>query len=143
MKRRPLRVLQVIYRADRAGAETWLMHVLRLINREEAAIDFVVHDGVPGAYDGEIHNLGSRIFICDGHRNLWGQFWRLRSVLLRYGPYDVIHSHVDYFGGVVVLLARLLGVRTRIANCPTRRRDLCSSACIRSPRDRCKQFRSE
>jgi glycosyltransferase involved in cell wall biosynthesis len=117
VNRRPLRVLQIIYRADRAGAETWLVHLLRYIDPEDVAIDFVVHDERPGAYDREVKALGSRIFICDSHRNLWKQFWRLRGVLRRYGPYDAIHSHVDYFGGVIVLLARLLGIRTRIANC--------------------------
>ena len=114
---RPLKVLQVIYRADRAGAETWLVHVLRRVNREDTAIDFLVHDPTPGSYDSEIHRLGSRIFICDGHRNPWRQFCLLRGVLRQYGPYDVVHSHVDYFGGVIMLLARLLGVHARVANC--------------------------
>jgi len=116
MNQRPLRVLQVIYRADRAGAETWLVHALRHISREHMAIDFVVHDEMPGAYDAEIRALGSRIFICGGHRNLLRHFWSFRRVLLQHGPYDAVHSHVDYFSGVVVFMARLLGVRTRIAN---------------------------
>jgi len=116
MSQRPVRVLEVIYRADRAGAETWLLHALRQINREDAAIDFVMQDGTPGAYDAEIQELGSRIFLSDGHRNLWRQFWRLRSVLRRHGPYDVIHSHVDYFGGLIMLFSRILGVHARIAN---------------------------
>ena len=128
--RRPLRVLQVVYRADRAGAETWLVHLLRHIDREHLAIDFVVHDKAHGAYDAQIRKLGSRIFVCDGHRNLWRQFWRLRGVLRRYGPYDVVHSHVDYFGGVVVLLARLLGVRARIAHCHNDAPDIVESTTL-------------
>jgi len=114
---RPLRVLQVVGRADRGGAETWLLHVLRHIDRKQVALDFLVHDRVPGAYDAEIRARGSKIFVCENHRNIWRQFWGLRRVLRDHGPFDAVHSHVDYFSGVIVLLARLLGVRIRIANC--------------------------
>ena len=113
---RPVRVLQVIYRADRAGAETWLVHLLRHIDRKDVEIDFVVHDKASGAHDSEIQKLGAKIFICDRHRNLWRQFWRLRSILREHGPYDAVHSHVDHFGGVIVFLARLLGISARIAH---------------------------
>src|SRR6266404_6041638 len=78
---KPLRVLQVLYRADRGGAETWLLHVLRHINRDQIAMDFLVHDKKPGAYDAEITARGARIFICSGHRNLlrqWYGLWRLQ-----------------------------------------------------------------
>jgi hypothetical protein len=46
---------------DRGGIETWLMHVLRQIYREQFRIDFLVHTTGPCAYDAEIQELGYRI----------------------------------------------------------------------------------
>jgi glycosyltransferase involved in cell wall biosynthesis len=113
---KPIRVLEVIYRADRGGAETWLLHLLRHIDRSKIAIDFLVHDRKPGAYDAEITERGAKIFVCDGHRNLFRQWYGLWRLQRRHGPYDIVHSHVDYYGGLVVFLARLAGIRARIAN---------------------------
>jgi glycosyltransferase involved in cell wall biosynthesis len=128
MLKRPLRVLQVLGRANRGGAETWLLHVLRHVDRNLVAIDFAVHSPEPGAYDAEIRKCGARVFVCAGHRNLWHQFLALSRLQRTRGPYDVVHSHVDYYGGFVVLFARLLGVRGRIANFHSDTREIERSA---------------
>ncbi len=38
-----VRVLQVLGGMNRGGIETWLMHVLRHIDRDRFQIDFLVH----------------------------------------------------------------------------------------------------
>jgi glycosyltransferase involved in cell wall biosynthesis len=48
---------------NRGGVETWLMHVLRHIDREKFHLDFLVHTDQPAAYDAELLALGSRI-LC-------------------------------------------------------------------------------
>lgn len=37
-------------------------------------------------------------------------------VLRRHGPFDVVHSHVHYFSGIVLFVAKLAGVRVRVAH---------------------------
>lgn len=113
---RLIRVLQVIGRADRGGAETWLVHVLRNIDPNQVKMDFLVHSRIAGAYDAEIRKCGARIIVCEGHRNVLRQWRGLREAQHQYGPYDIVHSHVDYYGGVIALLAWLVGIRTRITN---------------------------
>lgn len=113
---RPLRVLHVIGSMDRGGAETWLVHTLRHVNRREVAMDFLAHHDRPGAYDSEITSHGARVFVCTGHRNLLRQIYGLWHLQRLFGPYQVVHSHVDYYGGIVCLLTRLLGVRARIVH---------------------------
>jgi hypothetical protein len=71
---------------NRGGAETWLLHLLRHIDRSKIAMDFLVHDRKPGAYDAEITERGAKIFVCDGPRNLFRQgygLWRLQRL---HGP---------------------------------------------------------
>ena len=56
---KPIRVLHVLGAMNRGGVETWLMHVLRRIDRERFAMDFLVHTAEPAAYDAEVLALGS------------------------------------------------------------------------------------
>ncbi len=62
----PIRILHVVGCMDRGGVETWLMQILRNIDRSRFQMDFLVHTAKPGAYDDEIQALGSRIIPCLG-----------------------------------------------------------------------------
>ena len=61
---RPIRILHVVGRMNRGGVETWLLHVLRQVDRARIQMDFLVHSPEPGAYDAELRALGSRIIPC-------------------------------------------------------------------------------
>jgi glycosyltransferase involved in cell wall biosynthesis len=127
---KPIRVLQVLCRADRGGAETWLVHVAQHIDRQKVAMDFLVHDDAPGAYDAQIKAGGARLFPATRHRNVFRQWYYLRKYQRRYGPFDIIHSHVDYYGGLVVLLAYLSGISVRIAHSHNDTREIAKAAGI-------------
>ena len=127
---RPIRVLQVIYRADRAGAESWLVQLLGRIDRQTIAVDFIVHDPKPGAFDAEILSRGARILVSDRHKNLVGQMYRLWRIQRQYGPYDVIHSHVDYYGGLVALFGRMVGIPARVTHSHSDTRSVDSKASL-------------
>ena len=53
----PLRILQVVGNLNRGGTETWLMNVLRHLDRDRYQMDFLVHTTNPGAYDDEARRL--------------------------------------------------------------------------------------
>ena len=61
---RPIRILHVLGVMNRAGMETWLMHVVRHIDGARFHMDFLVHTNTPGAYDEEIKSLGSKVLPC-------------------------------------------------------------------------------
>ena len=52
-KQRPIRILHVVGGMNRGGVETWLMHVLRHIDRDRFQMDFLVHTEKPCPYDDE------------------------------------------------------------------------------------------
>jgi glycosyltransferase involved in cell wall biosynthesis len=112
----PLCVLHVLGRMDRGGAETWLMHMLRGIDRRQVRMDFLVHSPLRGVFDDEIRGLGSRILTCPGPNRPWSYVPRLRRILREAGPFDVVHSHVHHFSGVVLAVAASVGVPIRIAH---------------------------
>ena len=57
-----MRVLQVIGAMDRGGAETVVMNLLRVMDREKVQFDFLVHTQRRCDYDDEIEALGGRIY---------------------------------------------------------------------------------
>jgi glycosyltransferase involved in cell wall biosynthesis len=101
---------------DPGGVETWLLHVLRSIDRERYRFDFLLHRDKPSAYDAEVVRLGARLHYCTTPRNPIRYALDFRRVLARYGPYDIVHSHVHHHSGYVLKLADSCGVAGRVAH---------------------------
>ena len=116
MSDNPLRVLHVVGGMNRGGVETWLMHVLRRLDRQSVAMDFLVHVNHTCAFDAEIRALGAKILRCPYTRAPVRYARCLRRHLVESGPYDVVHSHVHHFSGWVLRAARSEHVPTRIAH---------------------------
>lgn len=56
------RILHIVGKMDRAGAETMLMNLYRAIDRTEIQFDFVVFTQEKGDFDDEIESLGGKIY---------------------------------------------------------------------------------
>jgi glycosyltransferase involved in cell wall biosynthesis len=119
MNRKPIRVLQVVGGMSRGGVETWMLHVVRNLDRSRARIDFLVHTAETCAYDEELKRLGCGLIPCP-HPDRPLRYGRnFRRVLREHGPYDVVHSHVHHYSGLIARLARKEGVPVRIAHSHT------------------------
>lgn len=116
---KPIRILHVVGKMERAGVETWLMHLLRMIDRDHYQMDFLVHFTGPGDYDDEIRALGSAVIICPHTRQPLRYARDFLRVLKEHGPYDVVHSHVHQYSGFVLRLAKWADVPVRIAHSHT------------------------
>lgn len=113
---RRIRILHVVGGMNRGGVETWLMHLLRHIDRQRFQMDFLVHTSYPCAYDNEIAALGSKIIPCLHPSRPWRYARNLMRILKGHGPYDVVHSHVHHFSGFVLHLAKRAGIPVRVAH---------------------------
>lgn len=92
------------------------MEILRAIDRERFKLDFLVLSSSPGSYDAEVEALGSRVIACRDPFKPW-VFWRdFNDILRRYGPFDIVHSHVHFYSGFVSLIARNANVPVRIVH---------------------------
>jgi glycosyltransferase involved in cell wall biosynthesis len=109
-----MRILHVVGGLDRGGAETWLVQVLRNIDRSKYQMDFLVHTTKPCAYDEEVKSLGSQIIPCLSPSHPVAYARHFREILNTYGPYDCVHSHVHLFSGYVILVAAACGIPIRI-----------------------------
>ena len=111
-----IRVLHVVGVMDRGGVETWLLHVMRCIDRRKLQMDFLVHTIRNGAYDTELQSLGARVFPCPDTRDPLRYAKRFMEINGQSGPFDVIHSHLHGFNGFVMSLACALRIPMRISH---------------------------
>jgi glycosyltransferase involved in cell wall biosynthesis len=108
-------VLHVFGRLDRGGAEMRAVELAEYFPRHRVRSDFVALSGQSGALDGRVEAAGGQVIKCP----LDGRFPWAFSRLLRARRYDVVHSHVHYFSGIVLALARLAGVPRRVSHLHT------------------------
>ena len=106
---RPIRILHLVAGMDRGGAETWLMHILRNIDRDRYQMDFASNLDTHDAYFDEIESLGSQVFACSGSPLVYAR--KFQQIMRDYGPYDLIQVHVHHYSGYVLYLAQQAGIK--------------------------------
>jgi glycosyltransferase involved in cell wall biosynthesis len=114
-KRKPLRVLHVLGELNTGGAEVWLLQVMRRMDPARFRFDFAVH--VPGGtLEKHVKDLGGRIVTLDSPHAPHRYVRSLYTALSGEATYDVVHSHIHHYSGVVLSTARIARVPCRIAH---------------------------
>lgn len=93
---RPIRILQVLGRLDRGGAETMVMNLYRHMDRSRIQFDFVIHTEDICDYTREVEQLGGKIYSMERfsastalrYRRQWRAFFKAHP------EYPVIHGHM-------------------------------------------------
>lgn len=114
MKR--IKVLIIAGAMDVGGIENQLMHLARNANRERFQIDFTTTMEHP-FYRDEIEALGGKC-IRIPETGGWHFLRQCRAVyrILKDGQYDIVHSHELFHSGMVLLTAKLAGVKHRFVH---------------------------
>lgn len=119
---KPLRVLHIAFTMHARGTETWLMNVLRRIDKSRFQLDFLTIEGERGVYDPEIQALGGWLYSCPHPKNK-GAFLRgLQEILEKEGPFDIIHAHPYTLSAIILMQAARAGIPVRIVHSHTDRR---------------------
>lgn len=98
------------------GIENQLMHLLRQADKTKIHIDFTTTVDHP-FYKDEIEALGSKCIYIQGTEGK--HFLRYCCDLykiIREGHYDIVHSHELFHSGMVLLTARMAGVKHRFVH---------------------------
>jgi glycosyltransferase involved in cell wall biosynthesis len=113
MRRRVLHVATVL---GSGGLEKWLVDLYAAMDPSQFDTCLLAQSDLISIHGERARQLGIPVFTLARGRNLLSfaaGFW---NVLKTKGPFDVVHSHVHYFSGVVLALAWLAGVPVRIAH---------------------------
>lgn len=110
------KVLMFASDMDVGGIENQLMHLLRQADKTQFHIDFTTAMEAP-LYMQEIESLGSAcIKVPRTQRIRQLRYCRAIYRVMKDGQYDIVHSHDLFHSGLVLLTARLAGVKHRFAH---------------------------
>ena len=112
-----IRILHVIGGVFRyGGTEAFLMNYYRHIDKTKVQFDFVVHGFEKGVYDDEIKDLGGKIYnIPIKSKDYLGNIRALKDIF-KSGEYNIVHTHLDAMGMVVLKTAKKCRIPIRIAH---------------------------
>ncbi len=111
------RALHVLGGLDPGGVERWLLDTVRLRGDSPWRFDFCLLGPERGAYAPRVEALGCRVLHC--RLTPRATFPARLLALLRRERFEVVHSHVHHFSGVVLAVARAAGVAVRAAHSHT------------------------
>ena len=109
----PIRVLQVFAALDSGGVSNFVMNLYREIDTTKIQFDFAITAGEKSLYDDEVLSRGGHIFYFDTTKDVTTN---LRRILREEGPFQVVHSHVFFYSGLVLAEAKKAKVPIRIAH---------------------------
>lgn len=111
-----IKVLIIVGTMNVGGIENQVMHLLRRANKTEFQIDFTTTEDHP-FYRDEIESLGGRcIYIPGTDGKHFIRYCRALFRVINDGHYDIVHSHELFHSGLVLLVARLAGVKHRFVH---------------------------
>lgn len=112
------RVLHFQGRMGKGGAESFMMNMYREIDRSKIQFDFLIYDDYKSVtdYNKEIEQLGGRIFIVTNPKKNIIKYLFEVNKLLKTEKFDIAHNEVYFGGGINLKLAKLHGIKKRIAH---------------------------
>lgn len=116
MNNKKIKILQVIGTMNRGGIQNWLLQVIKNIDRNKYTIDLLYHTDKKCDYDDELDALGINKYCIANRNNILKYMIDLRRIILGHGPYDIVHSQVDRFGGFTSIIGYYCGIRKIIVH---------------------------
>lgn len=112
-----MKILQVVGSLDRGGAETFVMNVLRNINRETYQFVFLCYGNKPFDYEKEAKELGAKIVRIPDVKTI-GIMKSIAEIkkVIEENSIDVVHVHTYYNSMFALVAAALAGVKLRITH---------------------------
>lgn len=110
----PARILHVLGRLDRGGAETMLMNLYRNIDRDKIQFDFVISTAEQCDFTNEIEALGGKIYSLPRfniknaihYSKAWHDFFK------EHKEYKIIHGHLRSTASIYLKIAKKYGLIT-------------------------------
>lgn len=112
-----IKVLHVFECFDQGGIENFVMNVFRNIDRNQFEFSFAFITRKKGVFDDEAKDLGGSIYLFDSEKKSFSNYKKsLSRIIKEFGPFDVVHSHMYFFSGYILKIAKRNGVPIRIAH---------------------------
>lgn len=111
------KIIHVIGNMNIGGAETFLINVLKNINIDKYELIFLCYGNNKSDYEDDIQKLGGRIIKISEPKKVGyiKHMKELKKVFMNENP-DVVHAHTYYNSAFSMLVAKKIGIKTRITH---------------------------
>jgi len=115
-----INILQITSSMNIGGLETFIMNLLRNIDRDKFKFIFLTYTDGKYDYEDEINELGGKIvrITHPKNTNIFNHLKQIKKVI-KEEKIDVIHSHTYFNSGIFLLAGKLCKVKTRIVHSHT------------------------
>lgn len=111
-----IKILHVIGSLKIGGAENIAMNFIRKIDRNKFQCDYLVFGNDKGEYEEEAISLGANVIHINSPKNNYLKYIIDIKDILKKGRYDVIHSHMLLNNGLILKIAKYVGIKKRISH---------------------------
>lgn len=114
--KKKFKVLVVAGPMEIGGLENQLMYLIRNANKDEFHFDYTLYDK-SAYYSDEIERLGGESIAIPNTDGIhFFKYCRALYRVLKNGEYDIVHSNELFHSGLVLLTAKLAGVKHRFVH---------------------------
>lgn len=115
-----VKVLHVTSGISTEGIGTFVLNTFEHMNKEKVEMNLALATDWKQHHEERIKKQGRKVYrtaeIGKGVLGIVKHFVNLIKILKKEGPFDVVHSHMDFFNGLNVFAAFLAGVPIRISH---------------------------
>jgi|GEM_PF-6192569 len=117
------KVAHVFKSLSAGGIEKWLTDVAEVnVDRKVFEMEFLLQSDKVGFFEKKVSFTSTRIKKLDLKKGYFKYLINLYKEL-KINKYDVVHSHVHHFSGLILLIAFVAGVKVRVAHSHNDKRD--------------------
>lgn len=117
--KKKVKVLEIAHGLAPGGIESFLINVFENIDRNKIEINFALACEGKQFYEDKVISEGAKVYHTsdlNGIKNIITHFFKLIKLLKKEGPFDVVHTNIDFFNGINLLAAFIAGVPVRISH---------------------------
>jgi glycosyltransferase EpsF len=115
-----VKVLHVTSGISAEGIGTFVLNSFENIDKEKVEMSFALATDWQQHHEERVKKQGGKVYrtaeIGKGLSGIVSHFVNLIRILKTEGPFDVVHSHMDFFNGLNVFAAFIAGVPNRISH---------------------------
>ncbi len=117
--KRKIRVLEILHGLAPAGTEAFVLNTVDHLDKDKYEVSYLIAVDRRQYHQDEVESKGHTVYMTndlDGKVKLLKHFIKMYKYLRKYGPFDVCHTHMDFFNGLNLMIAFFSGVKLRVSH---------------------------
>lgn len=115
-----IRVLHIVGSLRLGGLESVAVNHMRYLDKKNFKFYYLVFDSEKGELEDEVKEMGAEILrIPYSNRNPIKLYYAFNNLLKANKKFDVVHSHILFTSGIIMLCAKIRGIPIRIVQSHT------------------------